>query len=94
MIDQHQQFATDLQSLRDGIAALNRQANAGNASEMDTDNFTPEAFGQLLMNHLDDCETFTTSNKVFWVQVAHHMGPDWLGALRKAVAFAIKSDEF
>lgn len=87
-------FGQAIQSVHDGLATLN--ANPGDLGELLGDAtglsgyiLTPEALGQLLMQHLpnDYTERLHPDAKVYWMQVAEYMGPDHLPSLRKVAAF-------
>lgn len=54
----------------------------------------PRVFGQFLMNNLGDCNSFNEDEKVYWLQVGIHMGPDWLNKLGRLVAFMKKTESF
>lgn len=88
-------FATNLQSVRDAFAMLAaRAADIGELIEPDLP-IAPATMGQLLMTVLDPDNTpMTRAQKVYWLEVAEHMGPDFVQALRRAAAFAGKTNEF
>lgn len=54
----------------------------------------PRVFAQFLMDHLGDCESFSEEDKVFWLEAAMHMGPDWIAKLRTVVNFMRVVDGF
>lgn len=60
------------------------------------DDIPPAVLGQLLIEALPDLEPgrMSATDKMYWVQVAEWLGPDWLESLRRTVAFAVKSDQF
>lgn len=53
------------------------------------------AFAQVLMEHLPIGDMrWSASNKAFWIEVAEHMGPDWIAEFRKVGAFMHKVESF
>lgn len=86
------QFAKELQILRDAMGVLNSPCE--DLSELLADwRVPPEAFAQILMENIE-LDVFGIDQKVFWLEVLNHMGPDWLEALAKAVAFMRSVDKF
>jgi len=94
-------FANALQAVRDGFATLN--ANIGDVGELaEADGgesgytLAPEVLGQIIMIHLgiDPDDRLDLRAKQYWMQVGEHLGPDWLRALRRTVAFMDKVDQF
>lgn len=90
-------YATILQNVRDAIATLNDAPNHEEVAELiDRESeLKPEVLGQLLMNALRDPEDpMNRGDKLYWLAVAEHMGPDWLSRLRHVAAFMTKFEEF
>jgi hypothetical protein len=55
----------------------------------------PDVMGQLLMNVLGTPGTrLTLSEKKYWLEVASHMGPDWINSMKQVSAFMDKFDKF
>ena len=91
-------FAELVQAARDGVAALNEAVEHGHIGEIGADigpMISPGALGQLIMEGIGDPEgRMTPEAKKFWIEVGAHMGPDWIGALRRAAAFMDKTESF
>lgn len=89
-------FAEDLQTARDGFAAMRRQE--GEIGEILGDGACaadPFILGQLLMESVPvEGQRMSVAQKAYWAGVADHMGPDYLPGLRHAVAFADKVESF
>jgi hypothetical protein len=95
-------FAAARQQVFDGLATLN--ANPGDLGELlggdarGTGGFilTPEALGQILMDHLpiNANERLHANEKAYWLAVADWLGPDWLASMRKVAAFMDKVESF
>lgn len=84
-----------LQNVRDAIATLNDAPNHV-AELIDRESgLDPEVLGQFLMIALRDPDgSMSHADKIYWLAVAEHMGPDWLSRLRHVAAFMIKFREF
>lgn len=54
----------------------------------------PFIMSQFLMQNLKDPSAFHQNEKLYWLQVAMEMGPDWITKLRKVVAFMDKVEGF
>lgn len=52
-----------------------------------------DVFGQLLMQHIGP-DTMSFDEKLFWMEVAEYIGPDYIQAFRKVAAFMAKTQEF
>lgn len=94
-------FARALQMVHDGLATLN--ANEGDIGELLSQSaqtiLTPVALGQVLMAVLPFPEPghgsrLSLEQKIYWGQVAAHMGPDWIAELRRVAAFMDKVEQF
>ena len=59
---------------------------------------SPFLMSQFIMQSMThgtgDCETFFTDEKVFWMNVADEMGPDWIAKFKRVAAFMDKMYEF
>lgn len=55
----------------------------------------PEIAGQFLMEVVGNPDDMMTlEDRLFWMQVEHHIGPDYLAKLRHVVAFMAKVGAF
>lgn len=91
------EFAELLQAARDGMAALAEAADQGHLEEITADlDLRPAVLAQLIMEGVSDPEgsRMTPRTKAYWIEVADHMGPDWIGGLRRAAAFMDKTESF
>jgi hypothetical protein len=88
-------FAKDLEIARAAIANLEGacKRQEGDLPELLTEALPANITAQLLMNALPDL-TMNFANKAYWLDVANHMGPDFIKALRHVAAFMAKVDEF
>lgn len=78
-------FATELQTIRDGFEAKHDQT------------ILPHTLGQILMTCLPVPAMdgrLSIEQKSYWMEVAAHMGPDWIAELRRVAAFMDKIDQF
>ena len=88
-------FATRLQNVRDARKLIESAVYG----EDDVDELfgdfqikRPDVFASILMNNLPiDGMSF---DKRFWLEVALHMGPDWISTWRKVGAFMDRVDVF
>lgn len=74
-----------------------RESEHGDLSEIiaHVSPFPAPILAQLIMQHLPlDAVGFPIESKTFWLQVAHHMGPDWITSLRRVAAFMDKAESF
>lgn len=56
----------------------------------------PHQLAQLVMEHMPDPDSrkMEQDERVYWMKVADHMGPDWIQALRKVAAYMYKIESF
>jgi hypothetical protein len=95
MTDENE-FARDLQTFRNAIATMLDMCEKwdGELPELFADTRLPAAvFGQILMGHLPT-EGLTVQDKIFWIEVMEHMGPDWVNEFRHVGGFMNKLGEF
>lgn len=90
------EFFAALDKLNDAINLLEKLSPNDQAevlSNVDIGALRPVAIGQVLMEQVD-IDEFGVEQKTYWLQVAAYMGPDYLEALRKIVAFMVKVEGF
>lgn len=98
-----------VKALVEKTAAFGRELNAALNGVRDPDILSevlaglrladPRATAQLLMELLSDplnadAATLDSEDKIFWAEVAAHMGPDWIEAMRVKAAFMALVDGF
>lgn len=90
-------FFKAMDSLSDALnlmKAIEPDAQLEAWQNMAGDQTTPVMVAQVLMNALPFEGEFPRASKVFWLEVAEYMGPDWIGTLRRVAAFMDKVDQF
>lgn len=91
-------FARDLQVARDSVRTLNN-LDGKDLSELfhemrfSEGRLNPAVFAQILMEHFP-ANPMLPDEKMFWVQVADHLGPDYIREFRRVGGFMNKLGEF
>ncbi len=57
-------------------------------------NLSPQQLGQFMMQNLPIDNKMDNDDRVYWMQVGSHMGPDWIDSIRKVGAFMSKVESF
>lgn len=87
-------FAQDLQQVRDAFEIMNNRAgDIGELVEPDQ-LIAAITLAQIIMTALPipgmDRGKLNRGQKSYWMEVADHMGPDFIGELRRVAAFMAK----
>lgn len=91
------EYAALLQQVRDGFAALKTLNQRGDLSEVTADirdTHLEEIIMAQLMMEILPADGMSPTDKMYWIVVANHMGPDYIQALRTAGAFMAAADKF